>query len=472
MEQGEKLHSHLLWLWENEKLVDVQLFCNNLPVASAHKVVLSAFSEYFTTLFCRTDSLSSSEAVEYVSLDNCEAANVVSIVRYLYTGKMGCLDTWSRERLSGLLNDTEKLGVTGAAVFIKDYMQKKEFLSELEEDALACVNITNSFDMSGIDLNKSFEIENGSLPQVLQDRSLETELSISIKYPLPKSDSTKDGNTSKESLEKQFPCTLCDTGTQTEHDLLKHLINDGNFSIGESITDIVNNGSSDCDTEPQRGTCSPYGVDDLEMSSGEMVSKAQLNMEKQCINLEINCENEKVTADIITNRDTEKETNIMSTVEIDRKVTTAAQDHMGVETQISDEQDIVQARVKRGRKSTYRKQKTGKRTRKRNARIHLENVKTEQRDTVTLNGLGLSADEVVLKQEEALQAKVKVKLEDGIAISSTVLSLGDLQQKREKEADGETKGASDNRGPIECDITLNSGLKRISRSTRGNVVRF
>ena len=97
MKTNDRLNCHLSWnkdfasvtrssfrgAMEKSEFVDVTLMCEGLRQVQAHKIVLSACSDFFRSIFLNTTS----ESKLLIYLDNISFPDLKNVISFMYSGE-------------------------------------------------------------------------------------------------------------------------------------------------------------------------------------------------------------------------------------------------------------------------------------------------------------------------------------------------------------------------------------------------
>ena len=137
MKTNDRLNCHLSWnkdftsvtrssfrgAMEKGEFVDVTLMCEGLRQVQAHKIVLSACSDFFRSIFLNTTS----ESKLLIYLDNISFPDLESVISFMYSGETQiCLEEFDR-----FMMVAKRLKVKGLSD--KDAKETEEVCEETEE---------------------------------------------------------------------------------------------------------------------------------------------------------------------------------------------------------------------------------------------------------------------------------------------------------------------------------------------------
>ena len=130
-------------LRNEEYLHDVTLVCDDNSQVSAHKLVLSACSEYFKTIF-----RNNSHPNPLICLEGVSSPELRNILDYMYNGKANIL----QEKLDSFLSLAQRLKILGLLQNDDPQEDLKSEQNDAYEETLQMVN--NSQDSTKINADK------------------------------------------------------------------------------------------------------------------------------------------------------------------------------------------------------------------------------------------------------------------------------------------------------------------------------
>ena len=138
MKTNDRLNCHLSWnkdfasvtrssfrgAMEKSEFVDVTLMCEGLKQVQAHKIVLSACSDFFRSIFLNTTS----ESKLLIYLDNISFPDLENVISFMYSGETQiCLEEFDR-----FMMVAKRLKVKGLSD--KDAKETEEVCEEADEE--------------------------------------------------------------------------------------------------------------------------------------------------------------------------------------------------------------------------------------------------------------------------------------------------------------------------------------------------
>ena len=236
-------------LREESEFFDVTLVSDDEHHISAHKLVLSASSEFFKNILKK-----SSHSNPFIYLTGESFKNLEHILDYVYEGEVGVL----QENLDGFMDIAQKLKIKGLMVKNDESSVPREHVYKSKEQ----VNAKNQKNQEKI-LEPYTTLYTNNAAQELQTNLPKTEAQDTIKKP-------NIHETIENVLLKNgevWECTLCGKQSQYKFNMKKHaeIHTDGDFSCNKcgkrfKTSAIFNNHKyrNKCNSNPEqlpRYTC-------------------------------------------------------------------------------------------------------------------------------------------------------------------------------------------------------------------------